>query len=585
MAKKRSIDGLTNVVSGLGTEKAKRSHNTFALTMLNSWQQLDAAYQTNWIARKIVDVRAQDMTREWRRIKCTDAEEIQRVESSLCIPQIVQEATQWARLYGGAGVLMLTGQDLTKPLRMNQIKKGSLQRVLVFDRWDLSAHTINTWDVLARNYLLPEYYTLRGGTQQIHHSHIVRFTGEKLPLRWMQHTQGWGDSVLRKCIDDIADLVASVNGIAELMQEANVDVITREGLTDDLASDQDEAIITRYELFSQMKSIVHTALLDENETYDRKTLQLSGVAPIIDLFMTWIAGAADTPLTKLFGTSAKGLNATGDGDLKTYYDSVRADQKSKLALEMRYLDEVMVRSATGRMPDDFDYEWNPLSQPNTVEVAQADQLKAQTDIIYLDAGVVQKSQVQRELQSNEQYQFNDEQIEELEELENANMFDEPTGEEESTQEFIDRWSADNSTFASVKLNKSTADKIHKHLSDVGIDDVIPIDDMHVTLMYSKNSKVQTDTKSNVLYSARIKGQPSIIGNDPWRALVVDLDSNELVKRHRELRDAGGNHSHDEFRPHLSLKYSPSNGDLQKLLDNPLQLDELIFAGETFEQVR
>lgn len=444
---KTSNDGLINVVSGLGTEKAKRSHNQFALTMLNSWQQLDAAYQTNWIAKKIVDVRAQDMTREWRRIKCNDAEDIQRIESTLCIPQVVQEALQWARLYGGAGILMLTGQDLTKPLNLNRIKRGSLERVLVFDRWDLSAHTLNTWDVLAPNYLLPEYYTLRNGTQQIHYSHIVRFTGEKLPLRWMQHTQGWGDSVLRKAIDDISDLVASVNGIAELMQEANVDVVTRDGLTDDLASDQDEAIIKRYELFSQMKSIVQMALLDGEETFDRKTLQLSGVAPIIELFMTWIAGAADTPLTKLFGTSAKGLNATGEGDLKTYYDSIRADQKSKLGYEMRYLDEVLVRSATGRMPDDYDYEWNPLSQPNTVEVAQSQQLKAQTDVIYLEAGVVQKSQVQRELQSNEQYQFDDESIEELEELENDNMFDEPVGsgveETESTEEFVTRWMNEN----------------------------------------------------------------------------------------------------------------------------------------------
>ena len=81
------------------------------------------------------------------------------------------------------GLLMLTGQDLSKPLNMNQVKKGSLERVLCFDRWDLAATTINTWDVLAPNYLQPEYYTLRGGSQEIHWSHVVRFYGLKLPKR------------------------------------------------------------------------------------------------------------------------------------------------------------------------------------------------------------------------------------------------------------------------------------------------------------------------------------------------------------------------------------------------------------------
>ena len=47
-------------------------------------------------------------------------------------------------------------------------------------------------------------------------------------------------------------------------------------------------------------------LLDGDEEFDRKTLNLSGVAPILEIFMTWISGAADIPLTRLFGTSAKG---------------------------------------------------------------------------------------------------------------------------------------------------------------------------------------------------------------------------------------------------------------------------------------
>ena len=424
MMTKTTADGLVNVATGLGTGKSKRSHNVWQYTALNDWASLDACYQTNWIARKICDIPAEDMTREWRRVKAEGAEQIAALEQHLLLPNAVQEAVTWARLYGGAGILMITGQDLTKPLRPELIKKGDLKRLLVLDRWDMAAVTINTWDVLAANYLKPESYAVRGGSMQVHHSHFARFTGERLPLRHMAQTQGWGDSVLRKCLDDITDMVAAKDGIAELMQEANIDVITRTGLTDELSTDQDDMIIKRYEAFSLMKSSIQMALLDGDEKFDRMTLSLSGVAPIIEQFMTWISGAADIPVTRMFGTSAKGMNATGEGDDRNYNNSIRSAQRSYLAEPMRTLDEVLVRSALGTFPENYDYEWNPLNIPNDLEHAQAEKMRADKHLGYLEAGVVLKSQVMRELQASEEYQFDDDELEKLEGLEDGNMFDE-----------------------------------------------------------------------------------------------------------------------------------------------------------------
>lgn len=411
VATRPANDGLVNVVSGLGTAKAKRSHNFFSYAVLQDWQQLDAAYQTNWLARAIVDIPAEDMCREWRIIKSKDADLIRIEEDRLMLPMYVQEAATWGGLYGGGGILMLTGQDLTQPLNVNKISKGDLQRLIVFDRYDMSAMTLNTWDVLQPNYLAPEFYTITGGGQQIHWSHFARFNGTRLPRRQMLQTQGWGDSELRKCLDDIMDMVASKDGIAELMQEANVDVIKREGLSDELASDQDKAIIDRYTLFSQMKSIVQMALLDGDETYDRKTLDLGGVAPVLEMFLTWISGAAGIPMTRLFGVQSKGLGDSGKGDMNNYNNSIRSKQLTRLDPGLRTLDEVLVRSALGYWPEDYNYVWAPLAQPNEVEIANAAKTRMETNLGYLAEGIIRPSQIQRNLQSSEEYQFTDEDIE------------------------------------------------------------------------------------------------------------------------------------------------------------------------------
>lgn len=429
---KLSTDGLVNVVSGLGTGKGKRGHGRFVHDAMFSYREWEAAYQTNWIARKIVDIPADDMTREWRTIKCQDADAIRIEEDRLNVQSCVNEALSWARLYGGAAILPITNQDFEKPFRPELIKKGEAQRLLVFDRWDLIPHAINTWDVLAENYLQPEYYTLYQGSQKIHWSHFVRFIGAKLPRRQRVLMQGWGDSALRKCLEDIKDTVSAKDGIAELMQSANLDVITRQGLAEDLSTDQESAIIARYTLFDQMKSIINTALLDGDEKLDRLTLNLSGVAPVIDTMMVWISGAADIPVTRMFGQSAAGLNATGEGDLKNYYDSIRSQQNSQLHRPMAALDAIMVRSAMGNMPKDYNYDWNRLAQPNRKEEAEAQKVEAEADVILLDAGVIGRGQVMRRLQSEEVYQYDDDMIERIEATEDLSLGPAPREEDEFT---------------------------------------------------------------------------------------------------------------------------------------------------------
>lgn len=412
-----SLDGLANVVSGLGSDKSKRTHNQFLFSAFADLGTLDAAYQTNWLARQIVDAPAEDMTREWRTIKSDDADAIRAYEDRIQLQAATAEAVSWARLYGGGAILMLTDQPLDKPLNLNRIKKGSLQRLLTLDRFELGALNLNVSNILAANYMLPEWYTINGGSQRVHWTHLARFNGAKLPRRQRAQTQGWGDSELRKCMDDIMDIVASKDGIAELMQEANVDVIKRTNLASELASGEDDLIQQRYALFSQMKSIVNMALLDGDEDYQRNTLNLSGVAPVIETLMTWISGAADIPVTRLFGTSAKGLNATGEGDLSNYYNSLSSKRQLQIDPGLRTIDEVLVRSALGRFDDDFNYVWNPFSQPNQAELATANKARAETDQLYLDSGVVTVSQIQRRLQAEELYQFDDSAIAALEQEE------------------------------------------------------------------------------------------------------------------------------------------------------------------------
>ncbi|WP_434706673.1 DUF1073 domain-containing protein [Pseudomonas sp. D4-18] len=412
-----TTDSLSNMVANIGTNRDKRTHNAFGFEFVNQIE-LEAAYQSNWIARRIVDKPNEDALREWRSFSGKQAKEIASEERRLGVQQAYLDTCCWADLYGGAAMLMVTGQDLSRPLDLDKIKKGGLKNLVVLDRWDIQPTEFNLIDPLKPNWMLPEYYMMVNGEQRIHYSHIIRRTGARLPRRMRMFEQGWGDSRLRRCMSDLRDVVATKSGIASLVLEANVDTVSVKGLQGALASAQCDRITERYRLFGMMKSIINLGLLDaDNETYERKSVAFSGLSQIMEQFMVWTAGAAEMPVTELWGQSAAGLSSTGEGDLKTYHGTIKGKQDGQMRLDLEALDQVLIRSALGTYPDDIEFEWNPLAQTSGIEQAQEDLADAQADSLHIENRVIRPSHAMRRAQAKGTYAITDEQIAAQEKIE------------------------------------------------------------------------------------------------------------------------------------------------------------------------
>lgn len=406
-----TADGLENVMIGMGTNRDRRSFHQFMIGPMQNFQELEAAYIENWIARAIVDFPVDDSTREWRVFSSKEAKILQNAEKKYNVQAVTQNAFKWAGLYGGAGALMITDQDLSKPLELSKIKKDSLKRFLPLDRMLISGSDYNLTNVMAENYMRAEYFRVNGGTQQIHHSHFVIAPGAELPMRMRLINGGWDDSQLRRCLEDIKDSVAAKSGIASLILESNIDTITKEGIANDLSSgDMDDAIAKRYRLFGMMKSLFGLAVLDSNEALDRKSVSFGGLGDILSVLMEWTSGAAGIPMTRLFGVQAKGLGDSGQGDMNNYNNTIRGGQESRYRPFLQRLDAVLVRSTLGGMPDDLEFEFAPLAIPTDSEVSDQRLADAQTDDIRLAQGVVKKSQIARTLMGRGEYGITDKDI-------------------------------------------------------------------------------------------------------------------------------------------------------------------------------
>ena len=172
-------------------------------------------------------------------------------------------------------------------------------------------------------------------------------------------------------------------------------------------------------MFGMLKSMFRLALLDDKEKLERKQVSFGGLGEILSVLMEWTSGAAKQPITRLFGVQSKSMGDSGDGDNRNYNNRIRGEQETKYRKCLSQIDEVLIRSTLGEMPDDSKFEFNPLAIPTEDDVKNRNLAEAQTDEIRLQQGVVSKVMVARKLKEAGQYGIDDQFIARLEADERA----------------------------------------------------------------------------------------------------------------------------------------------------------------------
>lgn len=422
-------DGLENAVAGLGGYRDKMSYNSWELPRALGRFELENMYRGSWLARKIVDIPADDMTREWRHVVFDGDDEkaakinqsVAKAERKFGLKDKVNTALKWARLYGGALIIIGTKdgmRDPSLPLIPEAVKKGDLKYLQVLDRWRVSPDSVLTKDITSPNFGLPEHYIVADSHVKIHWSRVLRFNGAKLPhFAWLQNAM-WDDPILTGIMDALANREVSTKGVATMLFEANVDVISGAGISDMLAmKGGEEKLIRRFQAAATMKSFNRTLLLDKEETYEKKSNQFSTLDKIMQEFMTDVSGASDIPITRLFGQSPAGLSSTGESDTRNYYDGLAGKQETDIRPQLEYLDEILMRSELGNMPDDFEFDFCALWQTSDLDQSTIEKNRADRDKIYLDLGVLHAGNVARELKDRGTYKtITDEDVELVNEL-------------------------------------------------------------------------------------------------------------------------------------------------------------------------
>ncbi|MFK4082034.1 anti-CBASS protein Acb1 family protein [Pseudomonas qingdaonensis] len=589
-------DKLVNLVANLGTERDKASGSVYAPVMLTD-QDLSNAYRGAWLPRKIVDIPPLDATRRWRGWQATkdQIEKIEAEEKRLDLRRKVKQALTRARLFGGSAIFIGTGErDTSGPLNPERIGKGGIKYLTVLSKRKLAAGEIEQ-DPQSELFEKPKWYTLSGSQLKIHPSRLIIFIGAELPdpEADMVVDYGWGDSVLQAVFDAIKQSDGTNANVASLVYEAKVDVIK---IPDFMQQLQDPAfekqVLERIRLAAMAKGINGTLLLDAAEDYDSKQASFGGLPDVIDRFLQAVSGAADIPATRLIGQAPSGLSATGESDLRNYYDRIQAMQELDITPALSVADECLIRSALGSRDKKIHYVWNPLWQPTATQQSENSKRAAETVKILKESGLfpdealskaattmlVEQSVLPGLESAIAEYgsQLPDEEAPEIDEEDNKTP--------SRTTSLGD--AAPRPLYVQRKVTNGA--DILAWAKAQGFDTTVPSDDLHVTVAYSRQAldwmKVGGDWGSRQDGGLTVApgGARLVEPLGSEGAVVLLFNSSELAWRHMQIREAGASWDYEEYQPHVTITYAAGDLDLSKV--EPYR-GKIEFGPEIFEDLQ
>lgn len=419
----RAVDGFDNFVSklGLNNDNALSAGQYVFNLITRNRILLEAAYRGSWIVGAIVDSVAEDMTRAGIIVTTNDGDknisDLKNAISRLRIGQSLCSLEKWGRLYGGAiAVVQIKGQKLDTPLNLDSVAKDQFQGLVIYDRWQLNPIFNNVIDS-GPQMGLPKYYDIvndpresqadfKGtatGQLRVHHSRVIRDIGIELPYFQAITEMMWGESYLERLWDRLIAFDNATMSSASLIDRANLRTVGVQGLREIVAAGgaAQQGLLAQFEMMRALQVNEGLTLIDKEDTFATTAYSFAGLSDMLLQFYQQISGAAKIPLIRLLGQSPAGLGASGDDDIRMYYDNINAQQEAKFRDGWDMILKIMWRSCFGKpAPEDLQFTFTPLWQMSATDKANNAKTLAETIIGAFESGLTGKATAMKELRQS-----------------------------------------------------------------------------------------------------------------------------------------------------------------------------------------
>lgn len=427
-------DGYQNMLNKYGTYRDSTEYYHYVGEDFAMSPELVQQYEGNGLFAKIIDTPAEEAVKHGFELNILDdhiRDALMDKLDALDFEQKFATAIKWARLFGGAVIVMLIddGRGLEEPV--DWVHARNIDELRVYERAIVQPDYTALYQVYGdgempgdRNLFgKPQWYYISSisGFFKVHASRVLVFRNSTMPeVGATIEYYFWGVPEYVRIRRVLKETITAHGDAVKLLERSVQAIYKMKNLASLLATDEGEnQALKRLEVIDMARGILNSIAIDaEGEDYGFQQFSVQGISEVIDSTCNMLSAITQIPQTILFGRSPAGMNSTGQSDLENYYNFIEHIQKVMVKPNLFVLVQVIsfIEAKMGRIDNipDFRVEFNPLWSLSDSEQAQVDQTKAQvaqtkayTAQVYVDMGALDPSEVREGLKNSEEYQIED----------------------------------------------------------------------------------------------------------------------------------------------------------------------------------
>ena len=400
------LDAWKNVLAGIGSRKDK---STLPVDSVPGFPrlvdvQLEALYYTDGRIKNAVNIIAEKMMQNGFEVEGDDGS-LFKAFGNLNGPAAFTEALKWTRVFGGAIIVLDVAGAGEWDTPWDPSKGGKIRELRVYPRTRVELGMMETVKMPESLYFEKyERYILQSASGTfftVHASRCIIFKSvTKVDAAfpgWLDYERFWGLSAIYEGLEDAHHFGTTVQGISHLVKECSIVKYKMSNLEQLVAENNYKAIETRMEAIDEQKSIINGVMLGEGEDCTRENFSFAGLPEIWDRQAMSVAGSYRIPVTLLFGRSAAGMNATGQGDDDNFNSYIAGLQQIQVLPPLLKLMGILNAGlkAVDVSDGSLTINFNPLSKRDQKADAETREIQSRTDKNYMDAGVLSQEEVRK----------------------------------------------------------------------------------------------------------------------------------------------------------------------------------------------
>lgn len=361
--------------------------------------------------RHAAEIWAEHAVRKWIEIKGgsdADRKAIEEAFTALNVRDVFQRWIFHDHSYGRGQIFLDFGdadnsREVAKPLLMRETKINQnrpLRALTIVEPMWSAPGTYATNNPLRPDFYRPSAWFVYGRT--VNATRMLTITSRPVS-DMLKPAYAFGGLSLTQMMKPYVDnWLRTRQAVSDMLNSYSVFNLKTD-MSSVMSGGGGEDLYRRVDMFNQTRDNRGCMVTDKDgEELENLAVSLSGLDKLQAQSQEQLASVARIPLSIYLQITPTGLNATSDGETRNFYADVHSYQEKNVRPALQIVLEAVQLSVLGKLNPDIKFHFAPLWEMSEVDKAQIRKTDGETDVAYVNSGIVSQEEVRERLSNDEE---------------------------------------------------------------------------------------------------------------------------------------------------------------------------------------